>query len=74
MTAVVFFQSDSDSLTFKQLGYAAIVTKQFTQRLSKSMYPASAAPQVTVRFFSHEDIMKTGGYAHFLKTYDLSKD
>ena|SRR3974390_2805214 len=65
LNVMVFFRTDSDLADFKNSNNPDLLARHFTKHLSGTLYPATAAPQVKVRFFSHEDVIRGGGYWHY---------
>jgi hypothetical protein len=67
MRVMVFFRSDSELSDFKKSNHPELVARHFTEYLSGTKYPSSAALEVSVKFFSHEEVMRGGGYFHYFK-------
>jgi hypothetical protein len=67
LSVMVFFRSDSELSDFKKLNYPELVAKHFIEYLSGTMYPSGAVPEVTVKCFSHEEVMRGGGYFYYFK-------
>ena len=67
LSVMVFFRLASDLSHFNKSDHATLVQMHFTENLARTSYPSSAVQQVKVRFFSHEEIMRGGGYFYYFK-------
>ncbi len=62
---IVVFRTDVDLASFRAGNHEAAVVARFRQHLSRSAYPRAAASRVALEFYSHEAIMRGGGYNRY---------
>lgn len=67
LSVMVFFRTDSDLLEFKNSDRPELVTTHFAEYMRGTLYPSSAASHAGVKFYSHEEVIRGGGYFYYFK-------
>lgn len=67
LQVLMVFRTNAELIAFHASNHETSIAANFRVELSRGLYPKSAIEKIGIDFYSHEEIMRGGGYYFYFK-------